>query len=352
MLQIYLTSTLDKFSRRRAIYALDFTSGAIYTIYALLMWRGWFSFSVLAIGTVLLGSIDGIYRVSYDSFYPLLITEGNYQKAYSVASMLETMTAFVLPLSAFLYNTIGMLPLLIINAASYLIAATLETQIWQAEEYAQTRKDENYDIKCYTEDFKDGMAYLNQETGLKAVVTYFSFNALQWGLMDVLVLPYFKANFANGEYLYIVVGGCAILGRLLGGGVYYKFRMPTQHKFTIALVVYVCISLIGGFYLFFPLVMMCIMEFIEGLMGVTSYNIRISATQSYVPDERKGRFNGTFEMLATAGNTLGQVMAGTLSLFIGERVILGTFGVLTALCAVIVIGGNRKAVATIYNREA
>lgn len=39
----------------------------------------------------------------------------------------------------------------------------------------------------------------------------------------------------------------------------------------------------------------------NGLLGVTSYTIRISATQSYVPDEKKGRFNGAFNMLNTVG---------------------------------------------------
>lgn len=32
-----------------------------------------------------------------------------------------------------------------------------------------------------------------------------------------------------------------------------------------------------------------------------SCNIRISATQSHVPDEGRGRFNGTFQMLNTFG---------------------------------------------------
>ncbi len=34
--------------------------------------------------------------------------------------------------------------------------------------------------------------------------------------------------------------------------------------------------------------------FINGFLAVNSYNIRISATQSYVPNELRGRFNGVF----------------------------------------------------------
>lgn len=44
---------------------------------------------------------------------------------------------------------------------------------------------------------------------------------------------------------------------------------------------------------------------LTGILGVTSYTIRISATQSYVPDEKKGRFNGAFNMLNTVGSFTG-----------------------------------------------
>lgn len=50
-------------------------------------------------------------------------------------------------------------------------------------------------------------------------------------------------------------------------------------------VIYILIS----YMLYFPIVVMMILCFAEGILGVTSYNIRISATQSYVPDEKKGR---------------------------------------------------------------
>ena len=58
--------------------------------------------------------------------------------------------------------------------------------------------------------------------------------------------------------------------------------------------------------------------FLIGILGVTSYTIRSSATQSYVPHERKGRFNGAFIMLTTAGSLLGELLAGIFTAFLSR----------------------------------
>ena len=97
---------------------------------------------------------------------------------------------------------------------------------------------------------------------------------------------------------------------------------------------------------------MMAMTFTTGLLGVTSYNIRISATQSYVPHEKKGRFNGIFNTLMTAGALVGQLAGGALATVLPPRAVISGFACITALAAVIFIGGNKKAVSKIYNTQA
>ena len=97
---------------------------------------------------------------------------------------------------------------------------------------------------------------------------------------------------------------------------------------------------------------MMILNFMVGIGGVTSYTIRISATQSYVPDEKKGRFNGAFNMLSTLGALAGEFAAGVLTLFMPERFVLLSAMLLCAAAALVLIGGRRKYVAAIYNRTS
>ena len=345
---------LDRFSRKKTIYSLDFLSAFLYALMAAILATGWFSFPFFAVYCFLLGSIQSTYMVAYESFYPLLISEGNFQKAYSIASVLETFSAVMVPVSAFLYRKIGLSPLLAINALCFLIAAIMETQIRADEQYLVTQREtRDHELKASKQmlrDIREGFAYLRSEKGLLAIALYFAFSAITGGVSTVIVLPWFKSVYENGEYLYMLVWGMALLGRAIGGMVHYRVNIPPKYRYGTALAVYIVISVLEGVYLFTPIPVMMALCFIVGIGGITSYTIRISATQSYVPDERKGRFNGAFNMISTAGALLGEVLAGGLTLILPERVVRLGAMLLCALAAVIFIGGGREHVAYIYNR--
>ena len=345
---------LDRFSRKRTIYSLDFLSAFLYALMAAILATGWFSFPFFAVYCFLLGSIQSTYMVAYESFYPLLISEGNFQKAYSIASVLETFSAVMVPVSAFLYRKIGLSPLLAINALCFLIAAIMETQIRADEQYLVTQREtRDHDLKASKQmlrDIREGFAYLRSEKGLLAIAIYFAFSAITGGVSTVIVLPWFKSVYENGEYLYMLVWGMALLGRAIGGMVHYRVNIPPKYRYRTALAVYIVISVLEGVYLFTPIPVMMALCFIVGIGGITSYTIRVSATQSYVPDERKGRFNGAFNMISTAGALLGEVLAGGLTLLLPERIVLLGAMLLCALAAIVFIGGGREHVAYIYNR--
>ena len=348
-------AVLDRFSRKKTIYTLDFISAFLYALMAVILATGWFSFPLFAVYCFILGSIQSTYMVAYESFYPLLITKGNFQKAYSIASVLETLSAVMVPVSAFLYRQIGLSPLLGINALCFFIAAVMETQIRTNEQYLQTQKETEQEelssSRQVLKDIREGFSYLLEEKGLLAVAIYFFFSAICGGVSSVIVLPWFKSAFNNGEYYYMLVWGTALVDRAIGGLIHYRVTIPAKYRYTAALTVYLVISVLEGVYLFTPVPVMMIFCFIVGIGGITSYTIRISATQSYVPDERKGRFNGAFNMLSTAGALLGEVLAGVLTLLIPERVVLLAVMLLCAVAAAIFIGGGKKHVALIYNRS-
>lgn len=355
VMPIFSGAILDRFSRKKTIYTLDFISSGIYLGAACILSRGWFSFPVLAVGCFVIGSINSIYMVAYDSFYPLLITEGNYSKAYSIASVLETLSAVMVPVATFIYNKVGIAPLLAGNALCFLIAAIAETRIRAEEKYIERQKQnltaQQSSGRRLLLDIKEGFLYLSGEKGLLAVAAYFTFSCLAGGASQVITLPYFKGTFENGEYVYMLVWGMALVGRAIGGLLHYKVQLPTKYKYTIALTVYIIISLSEGFYLYTAIPVMAILCFFNGVLGVTSYTIRISATQSYVPDEKKGRFNGAFNMLNTVGSLTGQLAAGALTAVLLPRTVLTGFMMVAVIAAVVFIGGNRTAVSAIYNRQ-
>ena len=342
---------MDRFSRRRTIYTLDFCSAALYLGLGCLIHFDLFNFGIFAAATFLTGTINSVYMVAFESFYPMLITEGNYSKAYSISGTLQTMTFFMLPLATVAYNAFGLALLLIANSVFFLIAAIFETKISDVEASVKVHSEGSYGTSSYFSDMKDGVKYLISEKGLLAVTVYFMVISFAGGASQVITLPWFNQTFENGEYLFMFVSIFSVIGRSLGGIIHYKIQLPAQKKFGIALFVYVSIALIEAVYLYTPFGIMHALSFMIGILGVTSYNIRVSATQSYVPDRIKGRFNGAFFMLNTVGTLSGELLSGVLSEFIPMRATLAVFMSFSALCALLIIGGNRKHVAPIYNRN-
>ena len=342
---------IDKFSRRKTIYTLDFVSATVYLLFALVIFSGNLNYVLLVGGCMLLGAIDSVYSVAYDSFYPMLISEGNYTKAYSIASTLDALSMVMIPVSVFLYNLIGIGPLFLIDMASFLIAAIFETQISVTESYVK-KEDEKFGLTQYRKTFREGIDYLKEEKGLCAITLYFTITMCADGAFGVLTLPYFREAYPNGEYVYVLVFGCLMIGRVIGGAIHYRFKYPTQKKYAIAMTVYLCISILDALLMYMPVPVMMPMCFAVGIMGITSYNIRISATQSYVPNERKGRFNGIFQMCVTSGSMLGELVAGGMAEFMGKREVNIVFMLMNAIAVWAVIYRGRRYVKPIYNRQA
>ena len=350
---VFSGAILDRFSRKKTIYTLDYISSLLYLAVGLLLFNGWFNYPLFALFVFILGSIQSIYQVAYQSFYPMLISEGNFSKAYSVASMLESVTVFIVPVSTLVYNVFGIGPLMLANALCFFIAATVETRIKTEEKYVMEQKatEEKNKIHQMLSDTKKGFEYLWQEKGLFFIALYFLFSSISGGASNVIYLPYMKANFAHGEYYYLLFGGFMMLGRVITSSWHYRNKLPVNKKFLITFIVYTTLSLINGALLYLPLSIMFILGFIQGCMGVTSYTIRISATQSYVPDEKKGRFNGAFNMLSVLGCLIGEGIAGVLSELMDMRLVVVLVEVVVFASAVLIMGGGRKSVAPIYNRE-
>ena len=352
---IFIGPFLDRFSRRRTIYVLDFITAGVYVVFAVIINAGWFNFPILAVGCLLIGTIGSIYMVAYDSFYPLLVTEGNFQKAYSIASTLETLAVVTVPLSVLIYDKIGIFPLFMIDAASYLIAAIMETQIKTNEKYIEKQKqndDGKRGFRRFASDFSEGLRYITVERGLLAVTLYFTFSSILGGAYSALALPYLTDAFPEyGKYIAVLTWGVSALGRTIFGFFHYKKKIPKHRKYAIAFAVYITISIIDGVFLYLPIIFMAILCFTEGCLGVTSYTIRISATQRYVPDERKGRFNGAFSTMMALGTIGGELAAGALAKKYDMRIILAVFAGITVIAAIVFIGGGRKPVSAIYNTE-
>lgn len=351
---------LDRMSRKKVIYRLDFLSAVLFAGLFLLLKSGWFSFPVLLCFSLIRGSIDSVYMVAYDSLYPNLVEGNNLSKAYSISGMLQSIMMVAYPLGALAYDLLGGVePLFAVNAVCFFAAACFERCIRHVETHMDNAPpaDGAGAIKRFRQDLRDGVSYIAGEKGLLAITLYFMFS--NFAGAGGLYLPFFRSHAAQfamwpvaAVTLYTIVSTFSEAGRVAGGLIHYKIKLPTGQKFAIAMTIYVLINLIECTLLFLPIPVMALVFFVDGMLGVTSYNIRIAATQSYLPDSRRARFNGAYQMLTSVGSLCGTLLAGTMAEILPERAVILLFGAVGLAAAWGFIFRRRKEVAAIYNREA
>ena len=351
---------LDRMSRKKVIYRLDFLSAGLYLLIAFLLWSGWFNYPVMLLGGVVIGAIGSVYGVAWESFYPNLITEGNFSKAYSISSLMMDLSGLAYPLGALIYDWVGVAPLCAVTAAAFFIAACFEKSIRYEETHmAQAPKGDGVGaLRQFGIDFREGLDYIKGEKGLLVITLYFMLSGFVGSGSGNLHLPFFRNNpelFAAWPIaavtLYTIVSNFSVVGRLLGGTVHYKVKIPARKKFAIALTVYAVLNFIEGAVLWVPVPVMALLFFADGMLSVTSYNIRIAATQSYIPDTKRARFNGTFQMLCSVGSIAGALVGGGLAEMMPERWAMVLLSAVGLLSVYLFMFRGRAHVAAIYNRD-
>ena len=90
---------------------------------------------------------------------------------------------------------------------------------------------------------------------------------------------------------------------------------------------------------------------LSGMLSVTSYNIRISSTQDYLPDTQRARFNGMFQMITTLGGIVGSLIAGILGEVLPIRMIMLSVSSINILCVYLIVYRGKEHVKKIYNRN-
>lgn len=348
---------LDRTSRKNVIYRLDYLSSALFLTLFLMPVR-LLTYPVLIMISVIIGVSESVYLVAYDSFYPNLIPQGCCGKAYSVASILGSVSMAVTPAAAFIYDSLGSVkPLFMLNAICFFTAACFEKTI-KYEETHISRSEHYGGFGLFVKDLRDGIRYLSTEKGLLFITLYFIMSNMMGTAGNTLWLPFFKNNSSlfshlpiSAVTLYSVVTVFSELGRIIGGAINYRVEIPSNRRFAVAFTVYICIALIDAVVLFLPVPLMAAALLLSGSLAVTSYNIRTTATQAYVPDSKRARFNGIYNVTTSVGTTIGTLAAGAAATLVPERTAVLFFGLLWLFSVFIIMLSGRRYVSAIYNIE-
>ena len=303
---------VDRHSRRKMIYTLDFMSTIFFALVAMILFTGYFNVILFTAISMLFGIMDTIYQLAFMSLFPEVIEKGEHMRAYSLSSLIWPISAAVMaPIAAFMIEnfTYGVALLMAFNALTFLIAASVETRI-NIDEVLNIQKTDG--LK-FIVDLKEGFHYYKREKGILGIGILFAAFSFVYSTQDLLRMPYFisSATFTLQDFSFLITASS--VGRIIGGLIHYAFHYPPHKRYQIAVTVYITVEIMSATMLYMPYLLMIVISFTVGLLSVTSYNIRMSATQVYIPNHIRGRVNASQNLLWNLGAIFGALIMGAIA---------------------------------------
>lgn len=317
---------LDKFSRKKTIYIVDYISTAVYFAFWLSCQTGSFRYWMAFIFAVIVSITDSVYKVAFKSLFPMMVKKAQLPKAYAVLSAMETLSMVIIPLAVFFYKKFGIEPVFKICWILFGIAATVELFIKAEEKYISKTKSAS--IVDSWNSFCEGISYVKTEKALLVAIVFELMIAIAIGTQETVLLPYCNNTFNNGYLWYCLIAGALTTGNFWGSGLLYFLKIPRKLWYGAFVTGAIFVSLASAVLLNVPIWLMVILELATGICQLTSSNIINSSTQGFLEDNRKARYNGVAQTFCSLGLLLSQFMSGVcsevMSLQMSNIIICGT----------------------------
>jgi DHA3 family macrolide efflux protein-like MFS transporter len=343
---------VDRNSRKKIIVTIDYTYMVLFAIVAFILFQGYFNVLMFTLVGSFFAILDTIYQTAFMSLFPEVISEGNYSKAYSISSLIWPISAAIMaPIAAYMIENFifGVAILMAFNAVTFMITATIELGI-KIKEKLNTKKNSRLQ---FIDDIKEGFKYYKVEKGILGIGILFSAFAFVYAAQDLLRMPYFvNSDTLTLQHFSFIISAGAI-GRMIGGAIHYAFKYPANKKFLIAVSVYITVEIMSATLLYMPYFLMVTFSFIVGLLSVTSFNIRMTATQTYIPSHIRGRINSTQTLLWNIGTILGCIVIGLVAEYssLDYRLILLLVSVVSLSAIFLIPIRMKEEFKKIYNKD-
>lgn len=351
IIPLFVAPWMDRMPRKPFLVGGDLLNGVLYGLAGVYLMLGEFSYVGYLGFSLLLSSLGAFDELAYNSFYPKLIPEGMEEKGYTVSAMLYPIMKVVMtPLSAILFERLGVAWLLLLQAALSFIAAAVENGIKIQE---QRRMDgEKFSIQLWWKDICEAAKYLKQERGLRSIYGYMAVtNGVASGYSPLLIaffrtMPYLSAT------MYSLLSVAEFLGRSLGGTVQYRIELPAKKKFGFAFGVYQFYEVMDMCLLWIPYPLMLINRACAGFLGINSATMRQAAVQRYLPEHLRSRINAFENMCIMAASGFFSLILGAMGEVLDYRFCVTLAAGFTLVVCWLTIWRGRSAVRSIYEAQS
>lgn len=221
----------------------------------------------------------------------------------------------------------------LVNSVSYLFSAFTEG-------FIKIPKIERKNINItFREDFMEGIKFILRFKGLiRSLIMAFFVNFL-FGMIRVLIIPWFVSDPSLGMAKYGVLNGFQSFGFLIGTFVLSFITIKSNQKYNVyifSIVTFVSLIGLGAFINNFVIIIICFTSAF-GFMFVFN-TVANSTIMELTPADKRGKVFATIGTLAMAISPIGNFVGGVLGEFMNPRaVIIGSAILgLIIVCSIVV----------------
>lgn len=325
---------VDRCDRKKLIILGDLIRGIGMLVIAMLALNGSLKIWMVMLMGIVLGICSSFFNPSIQSVLPEIVPSDKLIKANSSYQMATTGADIVgQSIGGLLYTVIGAPLMFLINSISYLFSSFTEG-------FIKIPKIERKNVNItFREDFMEGIKFILRFKGLiRSLIMAFFVNFL-FGMIRVLIIPWFVSDPSLGMAKYGVLNGFQSFGFLIGTFVLSFITIKSNQKYNVyifSIVTFVSLIGLGAFINNFVIIIICFTSAF-GFMFVFN-TVANSTIMELTPADKRGKVFATIGTLAMAISPIGNFVGGVLGEFMNPRaVIIGSAIVgLIIVCSIIV----------------
>ena len=325
----FLGVVVDRSDRKKLIVIGDLIRGLSILFVTGALWLGILEVWLLMVVAVLDGICSAFFNPAIESSIPDLVPEENLVQANSVYQMAVT-GADILgqSLGGAAYSLIGAPIMFLINGISYLFSAGTEIFLNIPKAISEKSK------VTFCEDFKDGIHFVLRHEGMIRVIMMSFFINFLFGIIRVLIIPWFVESPHLGMGRYGVLSAIQSIGALTGMTILSIITIKAHQKYRYYKAsLFLFIFMVGAAVLYNQYWGILVLFFLAFGFQMVFNMIMNSTVMQRTPVDKRGKVSSMKTTLCMAISPVGNFVGGLLGEVWNPRTIM----LISVLLSVVVV---------------
>lgn len=331
----------DRFDRKKIIVILDFISGIVVGISAIVYkLNGGLSLPYIYALVITLSIISLLFSPAIGAIIPSIMKKEELLDANAISSLISNISMVISPLIAgFLFGIYGLFVILIVNSISFILSAIAEMFINIPK---NQKNNSEFSAKVYINDLKEGLNFSFKQKNILAIMFIALIANFALNPLCNIGFPYIiKKIFKSSDFQFGLFQGVMIVGMFVAPflctsvlkNISFK-KILTYNMAIVGIITGIAAVVVSPLYInlfnnsFGPYVTLLLLVILMSAL-ISIINIFIGTIfQKEVPIDMMGRVGAVMGTLSMAMTPVGQVTFGFLFDISPAYIVVGICGLI------------------------